>query len=93
MDLPYELLGKAFYDPTTIPVHTSRGCPHRCSFCYSPAFNKRRYRAKSAERVVKEVEYLNKNIKSETSTLAPKMSFSLIFKGLMKYSNLSFKKD
>ena len=63
MDLPYELLGKAFYDPTTIPVHTSRGCPHRCSFCYSPAFNKRRYRAKSAERVVKEVEYLNKKYK------------------------------
>jgi radical SAM superfamily enzyme YgiQ (UPF0313 family) len=63
MDLPYELLGKAFYDPTTIPVHTSRGCPNRCSFCYSPAFNKRRYRAKSAERVVKEVEYLNKKYK------------------------------
>src|SRR3989339_1504264 len=33
MDLPYELLGKVFYEPTAISVHTSRGCPHRCSFC------------------------------------------------------------
>jgi len=63
MDLPYELLGKVFYDPSTIPVHTSRGCPNKCSFCYSPAFNKRKYRAKSAERVVEEIEYLNKKYK------------------------------
>lgn len=63
MDLPYELLGKVFYEPTTMPVHTSRGCPHRCSFCYSPAFNKRKYRQKSAERVVEEIEYLNKKYK------------------------------
>ena len=66
MDLPYELLGKVFYEPTAISVHTSRGCPHRCSFCYSPAFNKRKYRQKNAEKVVEEVEYLHKkyNIKN-----------------------------
>lgn len=59
-DLPYELLGKCFYNPTSLPVHTSRGCPYRCSFCYSTAFNKRKYRSKSAEHVIDEIEYLYK---------------------------------
>ena len=59
-DLPYELLGKSFYNPTSLPIHTSRGCPYRCSFCYSPAFNKRKYRFKSAERVVAEIAYIYK---------------------------------
>ena len=56
--LPYELLGKSFYAPASLPVHTSRGCPYRCSFCYSNVINKRKYRAKSAQRVVEEIEYL-----------------------------------
>jgi radical SAM superfamily enzyme YgiQ (UPF0313 family) len=56
--LPYELLGKSFYAPTSLPVHTSRGCPYRCSFCYSNGMNKRKYRYKSAQRVVAEIEYL-----------------------------------
>ena len=57
-DLPYELLGKVFAKSSVMPVHTSRGCPYRCGFCYSPMFNKRRYRYKSARRVVEEMEYL-----------------------------------
>ncbi|MDA8217601.1 MAG: radical SAM protein [Dehalococcoidales bacterium] len=36
-------------------VETARGCPHRCSFCSVWRFYRRRYRAKSAERVVAEV--------------------------------------
>lgn len=58
--LPYELLGKSFYAPASMSVHTSRGCPYRCSFCYSNVINRRKYRAKSAERVVEEIEYLIK---------------------------------
>jgi radical SAM superfamily enzyme YgiQ (UPF0313 family) len=57
-DLPYELLGKHFPFSSTAPVHTSRGCPYRCSFCYNPAINKRKYRFKSADRVIDEIEYL-----------------------------------
>lgn len=60
MDLPYHLLGKSFSTATVMPVHTSRGCPYRCSFCYSINFNKRRYRAKTAERVVNDIEFLHK---------------------------------
>jgi len=57
-DLPYDLLGGVFARSSVMPVHTSRGCPHRCGFCYSPMFNKRKYRCKSAGKVVDEMEYL-----------------------------------
>lgn len=59
-DLPYELLGKHFSKSVTMPVHTSRGCPYRCGFCYNPVLNKRRYRYKSAAKVVEEIEYLHR---------------------------------
>src|SRR3989339_1298868 len=64
-DLPYHLLGNNISLSYELPLHTSRGCPYKCSFCYSPAFHKRKYRCKSAERVVEEIEYLYKkyNIK------------------------------
>jgi radical SAM superfamily enzyme YgiQ (UPF0313 family) len=34
---------------------TSRGCPHNCGFCYNQQFNKRRWRAHSAEFVLREL--------------------------------------
>lgn len=39
---------------------TSRGCPHKCTFCYNQFFNKRLWRAHSEDYVIKEVEYLKK---------------------------------
>lgn len=39
---------------------TSRGCPFNCSFCYNNEFNFRRWRAKSAERVIEDISYLKK---------------------------------
>ena len=59
-NIPYELLGESFFAQVVMPVHTSRGCPYRCGFCYNPALNKRVYRYKSAERVIDEIEYLYK---------------------------------
>jgi len=40
------------------PLLTSRGCPHRCAFCYNQKFNERKWRGMSAERVLREIEYL-----------------------------------
>lgn len=57
-DLPYYLLGDIFAKSTVLPIHTSRGCPYRCAFCYSPMFNKRKYRFKSAKKVVDEMEFI-----------------------------------
>jgi len=59
--LPYDLLKLEQY-PTLqsgrFHIQTSRGCPHRCGFCYNSIFNKKAWRAKSATRVVDEIEYI-----------------------------------
>jgi len=43
---------------TAFDYQSSRGCPFRCAFCYNTAFNKRKYRAKSPEKVVDELSNL-----------------------------------
>ena len=42
---------------------TSRGCPWACAFCYSQNFHNRRYRAKSAEKVIEDIQYLKEKYK------------------------------
>lgn len=44
-----------------IAFYTSRGCPHRCGFCYNKEFNKRRWRGKSAEKVVEDMKKIIKD--------------------------------
>ncbi len=66
-DVPYDLVdienyiakksfasGKSARD---IALYTSRGCPHRCGFCYNKEFNKGKWRGKSAESVFREIKY------------------------------------
>jgi len=60
IELPYELFKMDRYALEYFPLHTSRGCPYRCGFCYNLAFNQRRWRAKSAERVLAEIDYVVK---------------------------------
>jgi anaerobic magnesium-protoporphyrin IX monomethyl ester cyclase len=36
----------------------SRGCPHRCAFCYNASFHKNRWKGRSLDRVKEEMEYL-----------------------------------
>jgi anaerobic magnesium-protoporphyrin IX monomethyl ester cyclase len=64
LSLPYDLLRIHDY-PYVLGKHiefqSSRGCPYNCGFCYNESFNQRRYRAKSALKVVDEIEWLNKN--------------------------------
>lgn len=58
--LPYELFDMDRYSFTAFPIHTSRGCPYRCGFCYNTVFNKRRWRYKTSDRVLDEIEYVVK---------------------------------
>jgi len=44
-----------------IAMVTSRGCLFRCSFCYVIDFHKRKYRARSAGRILEEIAFLQKN--------------------------------
>lgn len=42
----------------TTSLISSRGCPHNCTFCSAPVFWKRRWRARSAENVLGEIQWL-----------------------------------
>ncbi len=42
----------------SIKFITSRGCPHRCGFCYNKMFNKRRWRKHSVDFVVSQINRL-----------------------------------
>jgi anaerobic magnesium-protoporphyrin IX monomethyl ester cyclase len=67
-NLPYHLIDinkyietkKAKPQEKSISILTSRGCPNQCIYCFHKSFNKSCWRALSAERVVKEVEYFSK---------------------------------
>lgn len=61
----HEIPGRA---ATSLVYITSRGCPHNCSFCYNEAFNKRRWRTHSIERIVSDISQIKKRyaIKSVT---------------------------
>jgi radical SAM superfamily enzyme YgiQ (UPF0313 family) len=59
--LPYDLLQMDRYPAVKsgrFHIQTSRGCPHRCGFCYNVYFNMNKWRAKSANRVLDEIEYV-----------------------------------
>lgn len=74
-DLPYpafDLFPLDFYEKKSIPfsvtfrskktspILTSRGCPARCVFCASKNYWGKRYRMRSAENVLDEIEYVVK---------------------------------
>jgi radical SAM superfamily enzyme YgiQ (UPF0313 family) len=42
-----------------IDFYTSKGCPYPCAFCYNLNFNRRKWRAKSAEKAFGELEFLH----------------------------------
>lgn len=39
-------------------IHSSRGCPYRCSFCINSVTANSKWRAKTAERILDEMEFL-----------------------------------
>jgi anaerobic magnesium-protoporphyrin IX monomethyl ester cyclase len=58
VELPYDLLQLDKYPSLKagrIHIQTSRGCPHRCGFCYNILFNRHAWRGKTAARVVDEI--------------------------------------
>ncbi|HDY90021.1 MAG TPA: B12-binding domain-containing radical SAM protein [bacterium] len=92
IELPYYLLDMKKYITSTFPIHTSRGCPHRCGFCYNTAFyGNRRWRWKSANRVLEEIDYVVRHFHPQTISFAWEDEFFInkkrvldICKGLIK---------
>jgi radical SAM superfamily enzyme YgiQ (UPF0313 family) len=63
-DFPYDLfLSHKQYNHGHII--SSRGCPYNCSFCCVKVVGKRKYRYKSAEKTVLELEYLATELKQK----------------------------
>ena len=62
-DFPLENYWKLGYshgplsDKKYLPMLSSRGCPYPCNFCVVPKTNERKWRSRSPENVVKELEY------------------------------------
>ncbi len=61
----YMQSGRAHGDTTSAanwaPIITSRGCPHRCSFCAGPAMGGHVLRLRSVENVMEEIKFLKRN--------------------------------
>lgn len=45
------------------PVDVGRGCPFACTYCSTKSFWKRKYRIKSAERIIEEIKELHERFK------------------------------
>jgi len=54
----WDLIDIDLYVRYEIPLVTSRGCPHRCKFCYNQGLQQRHWRARSAGSVMRELEYI-----------------------------------
>jgi anaerobic magnesium-protoporphyrin IX monomethyl ester cyclase len=53
----YVTIGHILREPQ-LQLCTSRGCLHRCGYCYNLLFNERKFRFMSAERTFAEIEHL-----------------------------------
>jgi len=69
-DLPYHLVNmndyvSNFYGHNLLSFFTSRGCPFNCGFCYNTIYNKRKWRALTAEKTLDRIESLIHKYKIE----------------------------
>ena len=54
--LPFEKLNMRRYEHK-VEMFTSRGCPKRCTFCYNRVYHHSKWRGKSAEKVIDDMQY------------------------------------
>ncbi|TSD01391.1 MAG: radical SAM protein [Parcubacteria group bacterium Athens0714_25] len=57
-DLPYEKYHSIDESPFLEYLHTTRGCKFRCKYCATPISNPGKVVACSAERIIKEIQFL-----------------------------------
>lgn len=61
--IPYGLVDVNKYirngwDEKIFSIQTSRGCPHRCGFCFSPAYSNRYWRGESVKKVMEHLRFI-----------------------------------
>lgn len=72
-------------------IFTSRGCPYRCTFCYSGIYGKS-FRARSPENIVSEILYLKKHYRIQEFHIADD-NFSLDVDRAKRFCELLIKKQ
>ncbi len=62
--VPYHLVDVPRYSSLivdnlpSLDILTSRGCPYNCGFCSTPLTSQRRWRARSVEKIIKDIDFL-----------------------------------
>lgn len=72
-EIPYHLvdINKYFrvgFKEKTFSLLTSRYCPHKCTFCYSPSVGKNRWTGESAENIIKKISFIVETYKPDSIT-------------------------
>lgn len=81
-------------DEKGLQIITSRGCPHACSFCYNQSYNKSRFRSRSVENILNEIDFLHKeygikNIRfGDDNFMTDRKRVVQICEGLQKNKNI-----
>ncbi|MFH1257098.1 MAG: radical SAM protein [Candidatus Diapherotrites archaeon] len=87
--LPNEKYYSAIYKNPFTFILAGRGCPHQCIFCATPQImNDRRYRMRSPENVVAELEHIKKNFPKLKSVLFNDDTLNVNKKHLAELCNL-----
>ena len=60
LELDYGMLNMDYYDMDRFLYQSERGCPHRCEFCDVLVVHRRKFRQKSAESVLRDLERINR---------------------------------
>ena len=76
----------------TLPLFTSRGCPYNCCYCCSYLIHGRKYRARSAQSLVREIEMNIRKFNTKYFTIADD-AFNFDKKRVIDFCNLLIEKD
>lgn len=77
LPLNYDLINLDWYDTKSALLYQSeRGCPHRCSFCDVVIVHRKKFRAKTAEQVIRDFRDLYDKFKPDKIHLVDDCFFS-----------------
>jgi len=76
----------------TLPLFTSRGCPYDCSYCCSYLIHGRKYRPRSAQSLVREIELNMKKFNTKYFTIADD-TFNFDKQRVIDFCNLLIEKN
>ncbi len=79
----------------TLHVYSSKGCPGQCTYCYSPCFSKRKWRARPMEHIISEIRFLVDKYKLDgiyfaDDLISPNADYLKVFCSAVRESGINF---